>query len=215
TEGTSLDVWSGQMLGVSISHQAGQGYYIPWADWSEPLLRELLEDPKSQKVAHHAKFDIQMLHQSGVKVANVTFDTMIAAFLLKGGMGKFGLKELAFNELGIAATPITDLIGTGTKQLTLDQIDINRVADYAAADADHTWQLYQIYVKHLAEQPQIKKLFDEIDMPVALVLAQMEELGVNLDVDFLAKMSKRLGSQLAELEKGIYDNVGHQFNINS
>src|SRR5690606_26503049 len=112
TETTSLDVWTGKLLGISLSHKEHQGVYIPVEDWSRPLLKEWLANSKVEKVAHNAKFDIQVLNVAGLPVENVTFDTMLAAFILKEGMGKFGLKELAFTELGIQAVPITELIGT-------------------------------------------------------------------------------------------------------
>lgn len=215
TEGTSLSPWDGRIIGASLSVKEHTGFYIPWTDWSEPLLKDFFQDNSIAKVAHNAKFDVEMLHQAGVQVSNVTFDTMIAAYILKEGLGRFGLKELAFNEFGINATPITELIGTGANQKTMDQVPVEQVAPYAAADADHTWQLFQLYQKQFQTQPKLKELFDSIEMPVAKVLATMEETGILLDEALLKQMSHDLGKQLMQLESGIYDAVGHHFNINS
>src|SRR5690606_30572486 len=133
------------------------------------LLCEWLASEEIIKVAHNAKFDAQALSMVGIEVKNLQFDTMLAAYILKEGTGRYGLKELAFTELGITATPITDLIGSGVKQVSLDQVPMEDVVQYAAADADHTWQLYQLYAKQFKENKQAKKLFDEIEMPTSAV----------------------------------------------
>src|SRR5690606_8716364 len=117
TETSGLDVWSAKLLGVSLSYKKHQGFYVAVEEWSQSLLKDWLANPRLIKVAHNAKFDMQVLKVAGMPVANLEFDTMLAAYILKEGMGKVGLKELAFNELGIQATPITELIGTGSKQL--------------------------------------------------------------------------------------------------
>jgi DNA polymerase-1 len=215
TEGTSLSPWDGQMVGASLSYQANTGYYIPLADWSKPQLKKLLGDPSIAKIAHNAKFDQEMADQAGMPVNNLSFDTMIAAYLLKEGSGRFGLKELAFTEFGITATPISDLIGTGAKQITMDKVPLDQVAPYAAADADHTWQLYQLYAQQFEQKPQLHQIFNKIEMPLALVLADMEEAGILVDTQLLKDMSHSLGKQLMQLESSIYDQVGHHFNLNS
>lgn len=215
TEGTSLSPWDGQLIGVSLSTKAETGYYIPIEEWSKPLLESLLADPNIAKIAHNAKFDIEMANQAGMPVANVMFDTMLAAFLLKEGVGRFGLKELAFTEFGINATPISDLIGSGAKQKTMDQVDVETVAQYASADADHTWRLYKLYQDQFKHKPQLQTMFEQIEMPLASVLAEMEQTGILVDTDFMKDMSHQLGKQLMQLESGIYDQVGHHFNLNS
>lgn len=215
TESTSLSPWEGQMIGASFSFKAAEGYYVPLADWSRPLLAELLADANIAKIGHNAKFDIETCLHADLPVNNVTFDTMLAAFLLKEGSGRFGLKELAFTEFGINATPISDLIGTGAKQKTMDQVEVEVVAQYASADADHTWRLYQLYSEQFNNQPKLKELFDTMEMPLSFVLADMEGAGILVDKELMATMSVQLGKQLMELESGIYDQVGHHFNINS
>ncbi len=215
TETTGVDVWRSDVLGVSCSVEAGTGYYIPVAEWSIPLLKSWLEDESIKKIAHNAKFDVESLLQVGIEVAGVSFDTMLAAYVLKEGTGRYGLKELAFEELGINATPITELIGTGSKQLTLDMVDQQEVAQYAGADADHTWQLYKIYKPQFEDQDGLRRIFFDIEMPVSQVLTSMERKGIVLDSEFLAAMSTRLSEQIGLLEQEIYADAGHEFNINS
>jgi DNA polymerase-1 len=215
TESTSLSPWEGQMIGASFSFQEATGFYVPLADWSRPLLASILADPSVAKIGHNAKFDIETCLHADLPVANVNFDTMLAAFLLKEGVGRFGLKELAFSEFGINATPISQLIGSGAKQKTMDQVEVETVAQYASADADHTWRLYQLYQSQFNGRKNLKDIFEQIEMPLSFVLAAMEEKGILVNKNLMTEMSRELGKQLMTLEAGIYDQVGHHFNINS
>lgn len=215
TETTGVNIWDASLIGVSCSWEKGSGYYIVYRPEYKSLLKDWLEDPAIAKIAHNAKFDCQALFKEGISVANVNFDTMLAAYILKEGTARYGLKELAYSELGINATPISELIGTGSKQTTLDLVSPEDVAQYASADADHTWQLYQIFSQQMAENTQAHKLFREIELPASVVLASMEEAGIRLDQNLLQQMSGELAQQLQQLESDIYRNVGHEFNLNS
>ncbi|MBI2288174.1 MAG: DNA polymerase I, partial [Chloroflexi bacterium] len=224
TETTSLNVMSAQLVGISLSPVPGESYYIPvgHVGWGEveqlPLesvihsLKPIFEDTTLAKFTHNGKYDMTILAQYGVTVNNVTFDTMIGAYLLSEK--SLGLKALAFSRLGVEMTPITDLIGSGTKQLSMSQIEIKRAADYACADADMTGQLTELLNPEL-HQSGLWRLFAEVEMPLVPVLIHMEMNGIALDTDLLMQMSHRLGTQLRKLETEIYNNVGHQFNINS
>ena len=153
-----------------------------------------------------------VLAQNGIEVGNLTCDTMIAAHLLSEK--SLGLKALAFGKLGIEMTPISNLIGTGAKQLSMAQVDIKQTADYACADADMTLRLAELFGKELDEQGLVK-LFTEVEMPLVPVLLLMERNGVTLDTEMLSDMSVHLGEQITELEERIYSQAGHEFNINS
>ena len=224
TETTSLDAISAQLVGISISPADGESYYIPvghisWEQTEQlPLeqviaeLKPILEYGGLAKIAHNGKYDMTVLAEHGVNVSNLTFDTMVAAHLL--GEKSLGLKALAFGRLGIEMTPITELIGSGAKQICMSQVEVSRTRDYACADADMTWRLAELLGAELKEQG-LWRLFSEVEMPLVPVLIQMERNGVALDTDRLRHMSHRLGERLLELEKDIYDNVGHRFNINS
>jgi DNA polymerase-1 len=145
-------------------------------------------------------------------VKNLTFDPMLAAYLL--GEKSLGLKALAFSKLAIEMTPITDLIGSGAKQISMSQVEIARAADYSCADADMTMRLAELLEAELHQQ-RLWQLFTEVELPLMPVLVRMERNGVALDTELLKQMSHRLGEQLLKLEADIYNSVGHQFNINS
>lgn len=223
-ETTSLDVMSAQLVGISLSPAPGEAYYIPvghvgWGQIEQlPLeqvinqLKPLMEAPNLAKLAHNGKYDMTVLAEYGVTVNNLTFDTMLAAYLL--GEKSLGLKALAFSRLGIEMTPITALIGSRTKQLSMSQVEVRQAADYACADADMTGQLTELLEAELHQQG-LWQLFSEVEMPLVPVLMSMERNGIALDTDLLRQMSHRLGEQLLKLESEIYNWVGHQFNINS
>ena len=224
TETTGLDPMSAQLVGISLSPAAGEAYYIPVGHIGLdtiaqlPLeeviakLKPLLEDKSLAKLAHNGKYDMAVLAEYGVTVNNLSFDSMVAAYLL--GEKSMGLKALAFGRLAVEMTPISELIGAGKKTIPMSQVEIARTADYACADADMTFRLTELLEAELHQQG-LWKLFAEVEMPLVPVLLHMERNGVALDSGLLREMSLRLGEQLNRVEKEIYDNVGHQFNINS
>ncbi len=222
TETTSTDPLLGQLVGISLSVREGEGYYVPVGHASGqqlPLgkivqaLKPIFEDQTLPKVAHNAKFDMAMLHQVGIDVRGLKYDTLLAAFLIEPG-GQLGLKRLAKAQLNVEMTEITELLGTGRKQISMDQVAIADAASYAAADADVTLRLMK------RQEPQLKelglrKLLDEVDMPLVPVLLDMELAGVKIDADFLREMSQRLEKRLNAIEKDVYQLIGYEFNLNS
>ncbi|MEE8598964.1 MAG: DNA polymerase I, partial [Dehalococcoidales bacterium] len=223
-ETTSLNAMSAQLVGISLSPAPGEAYYIPighvgWGQVEQlPLeqvinrLKPPLKDATLAKLAHNGKYDMTVLAEYGVNVNNLAFDSMVAAYLL--GEKSLGLKALAFSKLSIEMTPITALIGSGAKQLSMSQVEINQAADYAGADADITGRLTELLTAELHQQG-LWQLFSQVEMPLVPVLVGMERNGVALDTELLRQMSHRLGEQLLKLEAEIYNCVGHQFNINS
>jgi len=224
TETTSLNPMLAQLVGISLSPAPGEAYYIPLGHvgWGEveqlPLeqvinrLRPLLEDTTLTKIAHNSKYDMTVLTEHGITVNNLTFDTILAAYLLSEK--SLGLKALAFSKLGIEMTPIEALIGSGAKQLSMSQVEIKQAADYACADADMTLRLAELLNEELRQQG-LWQLFSEVEMPLVPVLIRMERNGVALDTDLLREMSHHLGERVLKLEAEIYNSVGHRFNVNS
>ncbi len=224
TETTSLNPMLARLVGISFSSVPGEAYYIPvgHAGWEQveqlsleqvtDKLKGILEDSRLAKMAHNGKYDMTVLAEHGVNVGNLTFDTMVAAHLL--GEKSLSLKALAFSKLGIEMTPITELIGSGAKQICISQVEVSKTKDYACADADMTRRLAEIFDAELHKQG-LWQLFSEVEMPLVPVLMHMERNGVALNTDLLRQMSHRLGKRLLELETEIYSNVGHRFNINS
>ena len=224
TETTGVNAMTAQLVGISLAAEAGKAYYIPLGhvllDEVKQLplkqvvdrLRPIFEDSKIAKLAHNAKFDMMVLGECGITVNGLASDTMIAAHLL--GEKALGLKALAFSKLGIEMTPISALIGTRAKQITMAQVDIKIATSYASADADMTLRLAEILKIELQKQG-LKKLFTEVEMPLVPVLLLMERNGVAVDTEMLKEMSRALGEQIAVLEQKIYIEAKHEFNINS
>ncbi|MFQ5825777.1 MAG: DNA polymerase I [Dehalococcoidia bacterium] len=223
-ETTGQHPMQAELVGISLSPAPGEAYYIPLghrlleAGPQLPLaqvlerLQPLLRDPALAKIAQNGKYDMMVLTQYGVELHPLSFDTMIAAHLL--GEKALGLKALAFARLGIEMTPISALIGSGAKQITMAQVGVAEAAEYACADADMTLRLKEVLEPELKSQG-LWKLFDEVEMPLLPVLLQMERNGVALDSAPLREMSQSQGREMARLEAEIYSSVGHQFNINS
>src|SRR5579863_6555018 len=144
----------------------------------------------------------------------MSFDTMIARYLLQSNERSLGLKDLAFFELGIKMTNITELIGKGKAQVSMAEVPVEKAAPYACADADVTFRLARRYEAQLKEHG-LWDLFTKVEMPLAPVLTRMEEAGVVVDVALLKEMSAELAEKIAAIETQIFDLVGHPLNLNS
>lgn len=224
TETTGLNTFLARLVGISIAVGEGKAYYIPVGHTvldeiiQLPLkvvvakLKPVFEDKQIAKTAHNAKFDMEVLGENGINVSGLTTDTMISAHL--AGEKSLGLKALAFNKLGIEMTPIDNLIGSGAKQISMDKVDIKTAADYAAADADMTFRLASVLDNELEKQG-LKKLYQDVEMPLIPVLIEMERNGVLVDIAMLKEMSAALAEQIGVLEQKIYSEAGTEFNINS
>lgn len=230
TESTSEDPWQAELVGLSFAMAPGEAYYIPVGHIRTPdgeeasaqlpkaevldTLRPILEDPGVQKIMHNAKYDMLLLARQNIQVRGLAFDTMLAAYLSDPGRRGLGLKDQVFQRLGHLMTPITELIGTGSKAITMDRVLIRLAADYAGADADMTLRLAGLLKEELRRH-NLLKLYYRIELPLITVLLQMERYGVALDGDFLRDLGERLSEQLSTLEKAIYSSIGREFNINS
>jgi DNA polymerase-1 len=223
TETTSTDEMQANLVGISLSVQAETGYYIPVghksgqnlsAEQVVSALRTPMTNPEIGKVAHNAKYDYIMLARYGLEVTPLTFDTMIAEFVIDPGSRHLGLKNLSEVRLGEEMTHIEDLIGKGKNQLSMDKVDIQVAAAYAAADAETTLRLMPLQRKEL-ERAGGMKLMDEIEMPLISVLANMEMSGILIDLPFFASMSEELQGRLNEIARQVYQSVGKEFNLNS
>jgi DNA polymerase-1 len=225
TEGSSLNPMSAQMVGISLSPTEGEAYYIPVTPpGSSPngqltletvinRLRPVLDSVSLSKDIHNSKYDLILLGENGITLNNLAFDTMLAAYLL--GDKSLGLKEIVFNRLGLEMTPASALVGSGSKQIPLFQVELGQLSSFACANADMTGRLTRLLKSELQQQHDLWKLFTKVELPLVPVLAHMERSGVKLDTELLKGMSQRLGQQLSEIEKRIYEQAGQEFNINS
>jgi len=222
-ESTSVDPMAADLVGIALTASEGKGYYIPVGH--QPAtnlqletviakLRPVLGNPEILKVAHNANYDLTLLAEHGLEVSPPLFDTMIAAWLLNPGNRGLGLKDLAAERLGIEMTQISDLIGAGKKQITMDAVPVDKAAPYACADVDMTLRLANLLRPDLHDKA-LWSLFSELEMPLVPVIVDMQRAGVKLDVDFLAQMSRDMGRRLGELQEQIEQQAGHPLNINS
>ncbi|HOZ36898.1 MAG TPA: DNA polymerase I [bacterium] len=224
TETNGLDPFQADLIGVSFSWEEGKGYYLPMGRNFQfsisnfqllfSRLREILFNEGIKKIGHNIKFDMETLAGAGLELKGVEFDTMVASYLLNPGSRQHNLDAVVFTEFGYEMTPIEYLIGKGKNQITMDQVDIKRVADYAIEDADYTWRLYKRLDKQLVKN-NLRDLMDKIETPLIPVLAGMEKNGMLVDVKFLNKMNREVGERVVELEKQIYKLAGRQFNVRS
>ena len=221
TETTTLNAMAAKLVGLSFSNAAHRGWYVPVGhDEGKQLpidqvlesLRPILESEAVPKVAHNANYDMTVLSKYDMQINNLVFDTMLAAHM--GGRKAIGLKALALECLHVEMTPISELIGTGRKQITMAQVPVEKAAVYAAADADITFQLHEIFAKE-AEETGYRAVLDTVEMPLVPVIVRMQVNGIALDDHRLQRMSEELGEQISRIETGMYEVVGHQFNINS
>ena len=223
TETTDLDAMRAQLAGLSFAIAPGRAWYIPVGHREGQQLplesvlaavRPLFESPDIAKCAHNANYDMTVLANHGVRFANVDFDTMIAAHLLGRSYNQLGLKDLSLNELGHEMTNIKELIGSGRKQITFDQVDIPPAADYAAADADITFRLRDVFEPQL-ERDNLRGLMDDTELALLPVLVTMQRHGIKMDSGVLHEMSADLYRQTEQIKSDIYQSVGHEVNLDS
>jgi DNA polymerase-1 len=224
TETTSTDPMRASLVGISLAVETGNAYYIPVGHAGSAAqlpvekvldaLRPAFTDALIPKIGHNLKYDCLSLRCAGLEVAPLTFDTMIAAWVAEPDSRRLGLKAMAESELNISMTHIEELIGRGSKQLTMDMVAIEDVAPYAGADAEIPLRLMPILKKRLEDQ-NLLTIFEKIEMPLIPVLIDMEYAGIAVDAEFLTNYSRELSRRLLELQKEIYKQVGYDFNINS
>ncbi len=221
TETTGLDPMQADLVGLSFATAPGKAWYVPVGHREgvqlspETVLasvRPLFESAGMSKCAHNANFDLMVLASHGINCRGVDFDTMIAAHLLC--KGALGLKNLALDVLGREMTPITQLIGTGSNQVTFDQVPIESAVNYAASDADMTGRLREAFEGSLANLG-LNQLMDGMEIPLVPVLVTMQRHGIKLDAGILHEMSRDLNRHLQQVEQDLYQSVGHIVNINS
>ena len=220
-ETTSTEPLAASLVGIAIAVSAEESFYIPVghregtqldADLVRSRLDPVIADASISRYTHHGKYDYHVLIRHGYTAAPITFDTMIAAYLL--GASSLRLKDLAFTRLGIEMTEIVELIGTGKKQATMDTIDIALAGSYACGDVEATFGLVEPLRQSLAERSQTD-LLERIELPLIPVLLTMERTGVAIDPEELAEFSRELGQRIGELRSGVDDMAGRPINIGS
>ncbi len=186
----------------------------PLSDPAMKAVRELVEDAAAAKTAHNGKYDLLALRNAGLELRGLSFDTMIASYVLDPGRRAHGLDVLALEFLQQKITTLDDLCGRGRSLIPYDQVPVDCAAEYACEQADVTLRLRAIFAPQLDEL-SLRKLFDEIEMPLLPVLARMEWKGVAIDVEGFAALKRRFEGERRRLEAEIHAAAGQEFNINS
>lgn len=222
-ETTSTDAMRAKLVGLGVAWAVGKGAYIPIAHAEGPQLpwdqvrqqiQPFFANPDIVKIAHNGKYDLTVCRRHGLQVAGPIHDTMIMAWVLDPGSRSLGLKAQAAELLDWQMTEITELIGTGRKQVTIDLVGIDHVAPYCGADVDATLRVFDI-LKPKLQDSGMWHLYETIELPLLPVLTDMEMAGVLLDVDYLGEMSSKFSKRLLELEETLFKLVGHSFNLRS
>jgi len=224
TETTSLNAVRADLVGVSLCGEEGRAYYVPLGhdekernlprDKAFKLLNKLLTDKKVGKCGQNMKYDLEVLHRAGLDVDPIAFDSMLASYVINPSGRQNSLDALALEYFDYRMQPISDLIGSGKKQLSFATVPVDKAAWYAAEDADYTYRLKNVLAPKL-EQLKLTDLYYDIELPLIKVLAAMEEAGVRVDPDYLGEISGELETRLNKLTAEIYKEAGGEFNINS
>jgi len=225
TETTSISPMRADLVGISFSWKRHEGFYLPVRapigtkcldiNTVRAKLAAIFADEKVKKIGQNIKYDLIVMHNAQMPVKGVYFDTMIASYVLDASRKSHSMDNMALDFLNYECIPISALIGRGKNQLTFDMVDVAAACEYSAEDADITFQLYEYLSNRLENEPQLKKLFEEVEMPLVGVLTAMELAGVSLDVRLLRNMSHNLAETLEELTSKIYEYAGEVFNIDS
>nr|WP_315242747.1 DNA polymerase I [uncultured Flavobacterium sp.] len=220
TETTGLDALHAELVGISFSYEKGKGYYVPFPESQEEAqvlidkFRPFFENENIEKIGQNLKYDLKILSNYGITVKGKLFDTMIAHYLINPDM-RHNMDILAETYLKYSPKSIETLIGKkGKNQISMRDVALEEIKEYAAEDADVTLQLKEIFTAEL-DKTETKKLFEDIEIPLVSVLAAMETEGIRLDVEFLSSMSKEMDVEIKTLEQNIYEIAGEKFNLAS
>jgi DNA polymerase I len=226
TETNSLDSFAAQIVGISLSVKPGEACYIPLAHTApgvadqlprEAVLARLqawLEAPERKKVLQNAKYDQHVFANHGIRLAGIAHDTMLQSYVIESDKGH-DLGQLCSRHLGLATIAYEDLCGKGAKQITFDQVDIERAATYAAEDADVTLRVHAALHPQFAGEPGLSRIYHQIEMPARQVIWQMERTGILIDGDVLARQSHEIGQKIMRLEAQAFELAGQPFNLAS
>ncbi len=227
TETTSIDPMQADIVGLSLAVEAGKACYIPLAhdypgapaqlprDAVLAALKPVFEDASRPKLGQHAKYDINILSHYGIAVAGVRHDTMLESYVWNATATRHDMDSLAKKYLGYDTVKYEDVAGKGAKQISFSQVDLDTACRYAAEDADVTLRLHHALWPKLESVPSLRKVYQDIEIPLVPVLAGMEQRGVLIDVDELRKQSQQLGKRMLELQQQAWKEAGREFNLDS
>ncbi len=227
TETDSLDYMQARIVGLSFAVTPGEAAYLPlghdYAGAPQQLDREkvlaafkpLLEDPARPKLGHHLKYDAHVLANYGIALTGQRFDSMLESYVLNSVATRHDMDSTAEKYLGIKTIHFEDVAGKGAKQITFNQVDVDRAAEYSAEDADVTLQLHLALWPQIEALPTLKAVYETIEQPLVPVLYRMERAGVLVDRDLLKIQSSELAARMLELQHQAHAEAGGVFNVDS
>ena len=216
-----------ELVGMSFCMEPGVAAYLPVAhdypdapeqlsrDWVLQRLKPWLEDASRIKLGQHLKYDKNVLANYDIALDGIGFDTMLESYVLNSTGSRHDMDTLAQNYLNHRTVHYEEIAGKGAKQLTFNQIDLEQAAFYAAEDADITLRLHEVLWPKVASEDTLKKILQEIEVPLASILARMEQQGVLIDSQQLSQQSQQLATRIMELEKEVHEMAGEAFNLGS
>lgn len=226
TETTSLSPVEAELVGMSFSIREREGWYLPLLsrgmfseEYPDPerslsILKPLLTDPSVRKIGQNIKYDSIVLMNYDIELAGVSFDTMVASYLLAPNERRHNLDDLAQKHLNYTTISFKELVGTGKNAVPVEEVPLEKISEYAIEDADIAWRLYLLFRDKIGAG-ELAGLFHDMEMPLVGVLADMERAGVKIDTGHFKKLEARNREMLAGVEEKIYDAAGRRFNINS
>jgi DNA polymerase-1 len=227
TETTSLDYMKADLVGVSFAVRSGEAAYVPCGhdydgapkqltrEYLLAALRPLLEDPKHLKIGQNLKYDMSVLARAGIELQGVAFDTMLESYVLDSTATRHDMDSLALKYLSHRTIHFEDVAGKGAKQLTFNQVPLDKAGPYAAEDADVTLRLHQTLWPRLQDEARLARLFQEIEMPLVPVLSRIERNGVLVDRGMLEAQSVELAASMKNIAAEAYEAAGEEFNLAS
>ncbi|WP_322002237.1 DNA polymerase I [Marinobacter alexandrii] len=227
TETTSLRYSEAEVVGVSFAVEPGEAAYLPLGhdymgapdqldrDTVLAQLKPLLEDPNQAKVGQNLKYDKNVLANHGITLEGIAEDTMLESYVLNSVASRHDMDTLARQYLDESTTTFESIAGKGAKQLTFNQIELDKAGPYAAEDADITLRLHQVLMPQLEKTGKLASVYREIDLPLVPVLSRMEQRGALINASTLRKHSQELAERMAELEQEAHEVAGETFNLGS
>ena len=226
TETTGLDYMDADLVGVSMAYEAGKAFYIPFGHEKQEVsqlkekivlekLKPFLEKVQNKIIGQNIKFDRNILARYGIKINSVKNDTMMMSYVLDASATRHNLDALSSYYLNHKTSTFEEVAGKGVKQVTFDKVPLDLATNYAAEDADITLRLYEVLEPKLNSIKSLKKLMEDIEIPLIEVLSDMEQNGTLLNSKILASQSKDLESRIKKLEKLAYEIAGEEFNLGS
>jgi DNA polymerase-1 len=226
TETTGLDYMDANLVGVSMAYEAGKAFYIPFGHEKQEVsqlkekivlekLKPFLEKAQNKIIGQNIKFDRNILARYGIKINSIKNDTMMMSYVLDASATRHNLDALSSYYLNHKTSTFEEVAGKGVKQITFDKVPLDLATNYAAEDADITLRLYEVLEPKLDSIKPLKKLMEDIEIPLIEVLSDMEQNGTLLNSKILASQSKDLESRIKKLEKLAYEIAGEEFNLGS